>query len=94
MEAFFQENRDSYVKQVATFQPSQAQSKDAGRESGEEDTSIAARVRPLLPREIEDGEVVGISVQPEAGYAHVHELRRTINGHPTLNVSDSFLSWK
>ena len=86
MEAFFQENRDSYIKQVATFQPSQDQAKRAGGESGEEDTLIGARVRPLLPNEIEDSEVVGISVRPEAGYADVHELRRKINGQPTLNV--------
>ncbi|CZR67073.1 related to kinesin-related protein KLPA [Phialocephala subalpina] len=87
MEAFFQENRDSYIKQVATFQPSQDQAQCAGCESGEEDTSIGVRVRPLLPNEIEDSEVVGISVRPEAGYADVHELRRKINGQPTLNSS-------
>jgi hypothetical protein len=90
MEAFFQENRDSYIKQVATFQPSQDQAKRAGGESGEEDTWIGARVRPLLPNEIEDSEVVGISVRPEAGYADVHELRRKINGQPTLNVRGFF----
>jgi hypothetical protein len=90
MEAFFQENRDSYIKQVATFQPSQDQAKRAGCESGEEDTSIGARVRPLLPNEIEDSEVVGISVRPEAGYADVHDLRRNINGQPTLNVRGFF----
>jgi hypothetical protein len=50
MEEFFQENRDSYIKQVATFKPSQNQAKDAGGELGEEDTLIAARVRPLLQK--------------------------------------------
>jgi kinesin family protein 2/24 len=90
MEAFFQENRDSYIKQVATFQPSQNQAKDAGGELREEDTVIAARVRPLLPNEVNDGEVIGISVRPEAGYADVHELRRKINGQPTLNVRGFF----
>ena len=90
MEAFFQENRDSYIKQVATFQSSQDQAKCAGREPGEEDTWIGARVRPLLPKEIEDNEVVGISVRPESGYADVHELRRKINGQPTLNVRGFF----
>jgi len=94
MEAFFQENRDSYIKQVATFQPSQDQAKRAGGESGEEDTLIGARVRPLLPNEIEDSEVVGISVRPEAGYADIHELRRKINGQPTLNVKGFFLVLK
>lgn len=87
MEAFFQENRDSYIKQVATFQPSQNQAKDAGGELREEDTVIAARVRPLLPNEVNDGEVIGISVRPEARYADVHELRRKINGQPRLNSS-------
>jgi kinesin family protein 2/24 len=97
MEAFFQEHRDSYIKQVATFQPSQNQARDAGGELGsssigEEDTVIAARVRPLLPKEVDDGEVVGISVRPEAGFADVHELRRKINGQPTLNVRGFFSS--
>jgi kinesin family protein 2/24 len=90
MEEFFQENRDSYIKQIATFKPSQNPAKDAGGELGEEDTLIAARVRPLLPKEVEDGEVTGISVRPEAGYADVHELRRKINGQPTLNVRGFF----
>lgn len=90
MEAFFQENKDSYIKQVATFQPPQNQAKLVGCESGEEDTLIAARVRPLLPNEIEDSEVVGISVRPEAGYADVHELRRKVNGQPKLNVKGFF----
>ena len=90
MEAFFQENRDSYIKQVATFQPSQNKAKEACGELGEEDTVIAARVRPLLPKEVDDGEVVGISVRPEAGYADVHELRRKFNGQPTLNVRGFF----
>jgi hypothetical protein len=90
MEAFFQENRDYYIKQVATFQPSQNQAKDASGELREEDTVIAARVRPLVPNEVNDGEVIGISVLPEAGYADVHELRRKINGQPTLNVRGFF----
>jgi len=90
MEAFFQENKDSYIKQVATFQPPQDQAKCVGCESGEEDTVIGARVRPLLPNEIAGSEVVGISVRPEAGYADVHELRRKINGQPTLNVKGFF----
>jgi kinesin family protein 2/24 len=75
MEEFFQENRDSYTKQVATFKPSQNPAKDAGGELG---------------KEVEDGEVTGISVRPEAGYADVHELRRKINGQPTLNVRGFF----
>jgi hypothetical protein len=93
MDAFFQENRESYLKQVATFNPSQDHGKCDGSESAG-DTSIAARVRPLLPKEIEDNEVVGISVRPESGYADVHELRRKINGQPTLNVRGFFFCLK
>jgi hypothetical protein len=85
MDAFFQENRESYIKQVATFKPSQEHDKcDDGQSGG--DTLIATRVRPLLTKEIEDNDVIGISVRPESGYADVHELRRKINGQPTLNV--------
>jgi kinesin family protein 2/24 len=90
METFFQENRDSYIEQVATFQTSQDQAKFAGCESDEGDTSIGVRVRPLLPYEIEGSEVVGISVRPEASYVDVHELRRKVNGQSALNVTGFF----
>ncbi|KAE9379508.1 diatom spindle kinesin 1 [Stipitochalara longipes BDJ] len=86
MDAFFQENRESYIKQVTTFKSSEEHDKCDGGESGG-DTLIAARVRPLLTKEIEDNDVIGISVRPKSGYADVHELRRKINGQPTLNSS-------
>jgi len=87
MDSFFRENRESYVQQVAAFKSSPKNDTNGSREpSG--DTLIATRVRPLLAKEIEDGEVVGISVRPESGHADVHELRRKINGHPGLNVSE------
>jgi kinesin family member 2/24 len=89
MDAFFQENRESYIKQVATFKPSEEHDKCDGGQSGG-DTLIATRVRPLLTKEIEDNDVIGISVRPESGYADVHELRRKINGQPTLNVRGFF----
>jgi kinesin family member 2/24 len=84
MDAFFQENRDSYINQVAAFKPSRDYFNDDGGESG--DTLIAARVRPLLPREIEENEVLGITVRPESGFADVHELRRKVNGQSALSV--------
>ena len=85
MEAFFEEHKGSYLKQVAAFKPPSGQASSASSESGG-DTSIGARIRPLLPKEVEDGEVAGISVRSEAGYADVHELRRKVNGQPSLNV--------
>jgi hypothetical protein len=85
MDAFFQENRDFYINHVAAFKPSRNHSKDDGGESGG-DTSIAARVRPLLPREIEENEVFGITVRPQSGFADVHELRRKVNGQSALSV--------
>jgi len=85
MDAFFQENRDSYIKQVAAFKPSRDHAKDEGGESGG-DTSIAARVRPLLPKEIVENEAFGITVRPESGCADVHELRRKVNGQSALSV--------
>jgi kinesin family member 2/24 len=87
MDAFFQENRDFYNIHVAAFKPSHDHSKDDGGESGG-DTSIAARVRPLLPREIEGNEAFGITVWPESGFADVHELRRKVNGQSALSVKD------
>jgi len=85
MDAFFEENRDSYIKQVAAFKPAPGQATNAGSESGG-DTSIGARIRPLLPKEIEEGEVTGVCARSEAGCADVHEIRRKINGQAGLNV--------
>lgn len=92
MEAFFEENRDLYVKQVAAFKPASSQGASAGTESGG-DTSIGARIRPLLAKEIEDHEVAGVYARSEQGYADVHELRRKVNGQPALNVRVLFCSW-
>ncbi|OAF58218.1 hypothetical protein VC83_06584 [Pseudogymnoascus destructans] len=86
MEAFFEENRDSYVKQVAAFKPAPSQGASASTESGG-DTCIGARIRPLLPKEIEDHEVAGVCARSKEGYADVHELRRKVNGQAALNSS-------
>ncbi|KFX98251.1 hypothetical protein V490_02401 [Pseudogymnoascus sp. VKM F-3557] len=86
MDAFFEKNRDSYIKQVAAFKPAPGQVTNAGSESGG-DTSIGARIRPLLPKEIEEGEVTGVCARSEAGCADVHEIRRKINGQAGLNSS-------
>ena len=83
MDKFFQQNRDSYIKQVSSFTPPQSHDVRTSDESG--DTVIATRVRPLLAHEIADKEVVGISVRPESDI-YIHELRRKINGELTLNV--------
>lgn len=85
MDAFFEENRESYIKQVASFKPASGQATSAGSESSG-DTSIGARIRPLLPKEVEDREVAGVYARSEEGYADVHELRRKVNGQPALNV--------
>lgn len=87
MEAFFEENRDLYIKQVAAFKPATGQAAGAGSESGG-DTSIGARIRPLLPKEIEDQEVAGVYARSGEGFADVHELRRKVNGQPALNVRE------
>lgn len=92
MEAFFQENRESYIKQVAAFKPAPGQAAGAGSESGG-DTSIGARIRPLLPKEIEDQEVTGVYARSEEGFADVHELRRKVNGQPALNVCEPLYSY-
>lgn len=91
MEAFFEENRDSYIKQVAAFKPASRNATSDGSESGA-DTSIGVRIRPLLPKEIEGQEVVGVCARSGEGYADIHELRRKVNGQPALNVRDPLYS--
>ncbi|KFY51060.1 hypothetical protein V496_08976 [Pseudogymnoascus sp. VKM F-4515 (FW-2607)] len=73
-------------KMVAAFKPASSQGASTGTESGG-DTSIGARIRPLLPKEIEDHDVAGVYARSEEGYADVHELRRKVNGQPALNSS-------
>ncbi|KFY86017.1 hypothetical protein V500_07945 [Pseudogymnoascus sp. VKM F-4518 (FW-2643)] len=89
MDSFFEENRDSYIKQVAAFKPASSQSSSAGSESGG-DTSIGARIRPLLPKEIEDHEVAGVCARSEEGCADVHELRPEGEGAHESSQSSSF----
>jgi hypothetical protein len=90
MDAFFQEHRESFIKQVNGFKSSRDHAKNDSGESGG-DTLIAARVRPLLSKEIAENEVAGITVRSESGCADVHELRRKVNGQPSLSVSGPFV---
>jgi kinesin family protein 2/24 len=74
MEDFLQENRQLYLSQVASFKAPATEDAEIHRET-DPDTIIAARVRPLLPTEIAEGEVVGVTVRNDTGNVDVHQLR-------------------
>ncbi|KAI5778400.1 P-loop containing nucleoside triphosphate hydrolase protein [Geopyxis carbonaria] len=84
MDTFLQDHKDFFTRQVTGFQPPKAA---AAAGQGNEDITIAARLRPLLPGEVAAGDVVGVSVHPEAGAVAVHELRKKFNGAPGVTSS-------
>jgi hypothetical protein len=86
MEQYLRDNKAFFVKQSASFKFPTADATE-GKEISTADTTIATRIRPLLPNEIEQGELVGICAGPAHGCAVAHEIRRKLNGQPALNVS-------
>lgn len=89
MEQYLLDNKAFFEKQIASFKFPTADVTEVKGVSAE-DTIIATRIRPLLPNEIEQGELVGISSRPAQERAVVHEIRRKVNGQPALNVSSIF----
>ena len=93
MDSFFAQNKDFLAKQVAAFeaQPAQASVTSKGNKNSSSDTLVGARIRPLLQREVESGQIVVVSTKAGEGSAAVHELRAKINGKPAVNASVSVL---
>ena len=85
LETLLAANKNTYLQLVKDFRPKL--SKGAiNADFSETDTVVAARIRPLLPDEIEDGQLTGIYVRSE-GFIDVHELREKPRPPPALNVS-------
>ncbi|EEQ32044.1 kinesin motor domain containing protein [Microsporum canis CBS 113480] len=84
------EHKAFFVEKVGEFKP--AEGKKNGNESeASSDTTISARIRPILHHEWEAGHVPGLFTRGDGGgNVDVHELRLKVNGQPALN-SSSFL---
>ncbi|KAM5439888.1 hypothetical protein MferCBS31731_004299 [Microsporum ferrugineum] len=84
------EHKAFFVEKVGEFKP--AEGKKNGNESeASSDTTISARIRPILHHEREAGHVPGLFTRGDGGgNVDVHELRLKVNGQPALN-SSSFL---
>ena len=91
MEEFIVRNKDWFIKKVAQFdrttvQPPQL-SEATPKALSDLDIVIGARLRPLLPKEVDDGQIPGVSIKKEHALAQVHEMKRTPRGWPSLSVS-------
>jgi len=86
LETILAANKDIYLHLVKDFKPKISKSA-INADFSETDTVVGARIRPLLPDEIEDGQVTGIYVRPKGGFIDVHELREKPRPPPTLSVS-------
>lgn len=80
------EHKAFFVEKVGEFKP--AEGKKNGNESeASSDTTISARIRPILHHEREAGHVPGLFTRGDGGgNVDVHELRLKVNGQPALNV--------
>lgn len=91
MDLLLPETKRFYQRQVAQFKPSPLPKKKdepvAKDQSGDSDTLIGVRIRPLLAPEETDGHIPGVRVRGKDGYVDVHELRRKVRGLPAFTVS-------
>lgn len=85
-EVLLQENSESYLAQIAAFKPKPTKVSLVNADFSETDTVVGARIRPLLPDEVEDGQMRGIFVRREGAFVDVMELRERPHRPPILNV--------
>ena len=91
MNDFIVRNKDWFLKKVAYIDRLGIQSQRANKMTPDSlfdsDIMVGARLRPLLPKEVDEGQLIGVFAQKELALAQVHELKRTIRGWPSLSVS-------
>ena len=88
MDSFFLDNKDYFHREVSRFETRPLKINDASPVApADSDILIGARIRPLLPKEVEAGNIAGVFVGKGHARANVHELKRTVKGFPALNVS-------
>lgn len=83
------EHKAFFVEKVREFKPKPVAGQTKNRNESEvsSDTTISARIRPILPHEQEAGHIPGLFVRSDGnGELDVHELRLKVNGQPALNV--------
>lgn len=86
MDEFLQQNKQFLVDQIADYEAKRTQATVADT-SSDSDAVIGVRVRPLLEKEVEGGQFIGVSVKAQGGLAAVHELRKKVNRKPAMTVS-------
>ena len=91
MDLLSPENKKFFEERVSEYTPpiidKKARANDSTDQSASTDIIVAARIRPLLASEVDDGHAAGVYARSEGGYADVHELRKKISGKLVLNVS-------
>lgn len=86
MDQYLRDNAAYFAKQKSSFKFSLPNEKD--EQTSASDTTIATRIRPLLPSELENGEIDAASTDAEQNCAAIHELRQKFNNKPALSVSN------
>lgn len=92
MEQFLLDNAERYKKLVGSFKPPPSKVLANDSEVGNPDMVVAARVRPLLDEESEQGFPPAVFPREGSNTIDIHDLRRPVRGLPTLNVSFVSLS--
>ena len=87
MDNFSIQNQGFFIEQVKAFEAEPSKGRVARTGDLVSDTLIGARVRPLLVKEADAGQVVAVSARSTEGTATVHELRAKVNGKPAINVT-------
>ena len=88
MDLFFLDNKDYFHREVSRFETRPKKIDYASPVAlADSDILIGARIRPLLPKEVEAGHIAGVFVGKGHAIANVHELKLTVKGFPALNVS-------
>lgn len=87
MEQFILDNAQRFEDLVKRFKPAPVKAKPSDEESNP-DITIAARIRPMMEEEKEEGQLIGVFPRKNLpGTVDLHELRRPVRGPPPLVVS-------
>lgn len=89
MEQFLLDNAARHQMLVQRFKPPRKQTSFED-EATTSPITVATRIRPMRPDELESGQVVAVFPRDgDCRTVDLHELRRIVRGFPPLNVSST-----
>ncbi|KAF2428681.1 diatom spindle kinesin 1 [Tothia fuscella] len=89
MNDFQLKNRDLYDRLLSEYKPGKTKSQGPSNiDRDDVDTIIGVRIRPILPREAEEGHVPGVCSRKDgAPIVDIHEFRQHVRRKPVLDTS-------